>query len=66
MKVKALVSFSGIITMALGEEKEIENEIIYADLLQAGYVVEVKKEIPKKFSIKKKLDIKKKAKTDEN
>lgn len=42
MKVKALVNFSGIVTMTKGEEKEIKNKEIYEDLLQANYVEEVK------------------------
>jgi hypothetical protein len=52
MKVKAKVSFSGLISMHEGEEREIENKIIYEDLLNAGYVEEVKS--------------KKKVKADEN
>lgn len=42
MKVKALVSFSGLVTMQKGEEKEIANKEIYEDLLKAQYVEEVK------------------------
>ncbi len=42
MKVKALVSFSGIVTMSKGEEKEITNKEIFKDLLKANYVEEVK------------------------
>jgi hypothetical protein len=42
LKVKALVSFSGIVTMTKGEEKEISNKEIYEDLLRANYVEEVK------------------------
>jgi hypothetical protein len=42
LKVKALVSFSGIVTMTQGEVKEIPNKEIYQDLLRAGYVEEVK------------------------
>jgi hypothetical protein len=52
MKVKAKVSFSGLISMHEGEEREIENKVIYEDLLNAGYVDEVKS--------------KKKVKADEN
>ncbi|WP_157888529.1 hypothetical protein [Cytobacillus oceanisediminis] len=42
LKVKALVSFSGIVTMVKGEEKEITNKEVYGDLLRAKYVEEVK------------------------
>lgn len=48
MKVKALVSFSGAFSMYKGEAKECSDEAILQDLLQAGYVEEVKSEKPKK------------------
>ena len=38
MKVKALKSFSGAVTMCSGQEKEISDEFILKDLLKAGYV----------------------------
>lgn len=47
MKVKALVSFSGAFSMYEGEIKECSDKTILQDLLQAGYVEEVK-EKPKK------------------
>lgn len=53
MKVKALVSFSGLVTMAQGDEKVIKDKVILEDLLQAGYV----EELP---------STKKRVKTDEN
>ena len=52
MKVKALVNFSGIVSMSKGEEKDIENKFVLEDLIRAGYIEEVKK--------------KKKVKTNEN
>jgi hypothetical protein len=52
MKVKAKVSFSGLLTMSKGEELEIKDKTICEDLLSAGYVEEVKS--------------KKKVKADEN
>lgn len=42
MKVKALVSFAGKVTMAKNEVKEIKDKEVLADLLQARYVEEVK------------------------
>jgi hypothetical protein len=42
MKVKALVSFAGTVTMGKGEVKEIKNKVLINDLLIAGYVEEVK------------------------
>ena len=47
MKVKALVGFSGAFSMYKGEIKECNDNVILQDLLQAGYVEEVK-EKPKK------------------
>lgn len=44
MKVKALVSFSGLETMAMDEVKEILDESIATDLLKAGYVEQIKEE----------------------
>lgn len=46
MKVKALVSFGGVVSMAIGEEREIQNEEVLKDLLNAGYVIAT--ETPKK------------------
>ncbi len=42
MKVKALISFSGIISMQIGETRDIDNKEIVEDLKQAGYVKIVK------------------------
>lgn len=39
---KALVSFSGIISMAKDEVREIKDKVIIKDLLKAGYIEEVK------------------------
>ena len=38
MRVMALTSFSGVISMARGEERDIKNDVLLEDLLQAGYV----------------------------
>lgn len=43
MRVKALVSFAGAVTMAKGEIGEITNKALLADLQRAGYI-EAKKE----------------------
>ncbi len=49
MKVKAKVSFAGIVTMGVGEVREVESKIA-DDLLRAGYVEKVEKpaKAPKK------------------
>ena len=49
MTVRALVSFTGIVSMAKGREYEIEDKDLVKELLKAGYVEEVeKKKSPKK------------------
>ena len=45
---KAIVGFSGLITMKKGEVKEIKDKALVKDLLKAGYIVEVKPEKAKK------------------
>lgn len=42
MKIKALTSFSGALTMHKDEVIEYDNRVVLDDLLQAGYIVEVK------------------------
>jgi ribosomal protein S19E (S16A) len=41
---KALKSFSGLVTMAENDIKEIKDEKIVKDLLKAGYIEKVKDE----------------------
>lgn len=38
MQYKALISFSGLISMSMGEVQEITNQEIVNDLLKAGYI----------------------------
>ena len=54
MMYKALVSFTGLVSMAMGDVKEIESSIA-KDLLKAGYVEKVEKteKTTKKKSSKK-------------
>lgn len=47
MRYKALKSFSGLISMAMGEVREITNSSLINDLLKAGYI---EAEKPKKES----------------
>lgn len=42
---KALISFSGIVSMACGDVKDIKNKAVAEDLLRAGYIEEVKPEV---------------------
>lgn len=47
MLYKAKVSFSGLVSMAEGEVKEILDSSIVKDLLNAGYIEKVEEEIKK-------------------
>ena len=47
MQYKALISFSGLISMSMGEVREITDQKIVNDYLNAGYIakiIEIKKE----------------------
>lgn len=44
MIVKAKCNFAGALTMIEGEVTECNDEVILQDLLQAGYIEEVKSE----------------------
>ena len=46
MLVRALVSFSGTVSMGKGEEREIKDKATVKDLLSCGYVEQVDKEPP--------------------
>ena len=41
---KALISFSGAVSMVKGQVKDITDKAIVEDLLKAGYIEEVKTE----------------------
>lgn len=70
MKYKALISFSGVLSMKIGEIKEISDDNIVKDLVKAGYIEEVsslaekpiveeKKEVAKAITPKKATPTKK-------
>lgn len=44
MKIRALVSFTGAISMHKDEERECNNKVTLSDLLKAGYIEKVKQE----------------------
>lgn len=52
MKIKALKSFCGTLTMAQGEVREYGNEAVLSDLLKAGYIRELSKEVPAEEIVK--------------
>ncbi len=61
---KALKSFCGKVSMKKGETKDINDKEIIKDLLNAGYIAEVKEEVKK---IEEKVEEKaKKPKTSKN
>jgi len=53
MSYKAIKSFSGLVSMKKGEVREIENDNIVKDLLNAGYIEEVGAKPIKDESIEK-------------
>lgn len=44
MKYRALISFCGKISMTADEEREISDKSAVKDLLNAGYIIELKAE----------------------
>lgn len=50
---KATTSFTGLITMAKGQVRDISDKALAKDLLKAGYLEEVKTKTPKKEAAKK-------------
>lgn len=69
MRYKALVSFSGQISMAMGEVREISDQSIVDDLLKARYIIpiEPKEEKVKTDDVEKpKTKTKRKEKKDGN
>lgn len=42
-EIKALTSFSGIVSMRVGETRHVDDDAVVADLLNAGYVEEIGK-----------------------
>lgn len=57
MQYKALVSFSGVISMSAGQVREISDKALADDLVKAGYIVnleDLKPQKPKPKTTKKK------------
>lgn len=48
MMYKALISFTGLVSMAQGDVREISDVSLANDLLKAGYIEEAKAEKPEK------------------
>lgn len=58
MKVKATVSFSGTVTMAKDDIKDIKDGPVLNDLMKAGYVVKAEKDTKKTSDLFSDGDIK--------
>ncbi|HAR73067.1 MAG TPA: hypothetical protein DCR77_06625 [Flavobacteriaceae bacterium] len=48
MKIRALVSFSGILCMHKGQELECNDDVVLQDLIKAKYIEEINEEKPPK------------------
>ena len=54
MMYKALISFTGLVSMAKGDVREISDISLANDLIKARYIEEVKKDAPPKKVTEKK------------
>lgn len=53
MRIRAKESFAGAISMYKGQETECNDEVVLQDLLDSGYVEEVKEEVKEKVKEEK-------------
>lgn len=53
MRARALIGFSGKLSMYLGEEREIIDKEVLTDLLKCGYIVEVEEKKSARKGVKK-------------
>lgn len=60
MIYRALKSFSGVISMAAGEERELKDQYVIDDLLKAGYIAPVRDASEDQGSLKENKKAKKK------
>ncbi len=58
MKYRALVSFSGALSMHQGEVRELNNKATIKDLLKAKYIEEVKEKPNKEEELQDKINLK--------
>lgn len=63
MLYKALTSFSGVISMAKDEVKDIENEFLIKDLTRAGYIMPIQQKIVRGIPAKRSKGVKKNARS---
>lgn len=50
-KIKALTSFGGVVSLRIGEEREVTDEVA-KDLIKAGYAEEIKRTTTKQTLVK--------------
>lgn len=65
MKIEALTSFCGVLSMARGEVRDYNNEAVIADLLSAGYIKTVDEQT-ESAEKKSKASTRKEVKADES
>lgn len=53
MKVKATVSFAGVVSMTEGEIRDIADQSLLSDLMNAGYIEEIKEKAAVKKTVKR-------------
>jgi Zn-dependent M32 family carboxypeptidase len=56
MRIRALVSFSGALSMGQGQETECTDKVILKDLMKAKYIEEVKEKPNKEEELKKEIE----------
>ena len=68
MQYKAIVSFSGKVSMAMGQVRDFSDESLAKDLLKAGYIIPLEADKKAKIEDKKeeKPKTKRKGKVNEN
>lgn len=56
MKIRALVSFSGALSMGRGQERECSDKAILKDLIKAKYIEEITEKPNKKEELKEEVE----------
>lgn len=52
MLYKALISFSGVVSMTIGEVREFSDQSVIDDLVEAGYIMPMYEKTPKETKTK--------------
>ena len=59
MKIEAMVSFCGVLSMSKGEIRDYSVEPVVSDLMEAGYIREISEKTAEKTAEKTKPDLRK-------